>query len=137
MLRKHAIIVIKNKKGEYLQYFEPNWQSYLFLNCKLQDESDTSKIQETISNLMGVECLQIAYKFNKIHTKYSVKDRINKDYQHFFYLVTLKENDNLPETEFTIKNTKFKWFSMEELEKDPRIQEVNSDIVCFIKESNL
>ena len=136
MLRKHAIIVIKNKKGEYLQYFEPNWQSYLFLNCKLQDESDTSKIQETVSNLMGVECLQIAYKFNKIHTKFSVKDQINKNYQHFFYLVTLK-NDNLSETEFTIKNTKFKWFSMEELEKNSRIQEVNSDIVGFIKENNL
>lgn len=136
MLRKHAIIVIKNKKGEYLQYFEPNWQSYLFLNCKLQDESDTSKIQETVSNLMGVECLQIAYKFNKIHTKFSVKDQIHKEYQHFFYLVTLK-NDNFQETEFTIKNTKFKWFSLKELENDPRIQEVNSDIVGFIKENNL
>ena len=48
MLRKHAIIVIKNKKGEYLQYFEPSWQSYLFLNCKLENSYDTAKISEVV-----------------------------------------------------------------------------------------
>lgn len=31
---KHAIMVIKNNKNEYLQYFDNKWNSYLFLNCK-------------------------------------------------------------------------------------------------------
>lgn len=31
----HAIIIIKNEKGEYLQYYDERWNSYLFLNCKL------------------------------------------------------------------------------------------------------
>jgi predicted helicase len=34
---KHAIIVIKNKNNEYLQYYYARWKSNLFLNCKLDD----------------------------------------------------------------------------------------------------
>lgn len=135
--RKHAIIVIKNKEGKYLQYYEPNWQSYLFLNCKVTSKLDTSKVKETVNNILGVEPQEISYKFNKIHTKYSVKDRINKEYQHFFYEVTLKENSVIQDDTFTINNTNFKWFSLKELESDERIQEVNSDIVNFIKENGL
>ena len=32
---KHAIIIIKNKENKYLQYYDERWQSYLFLNCKI------------------------------------------------------------------------------------------------------
>ena len=135
--RKHAIIVIKNKEGKYLQYYEPNWQSYLFPNCKVTGELDTPKIKETINDLLGLEPLKISYKFNKIHTKFSVKDKINKEYQHFFYEVTLRGNPTIQADTFIINNTNFKWFSIKELESDERIQEVNSDIVNFIKENNL
>ena len=36
--------------------------------------------------------------------------------------------------EFVINNTKFKWLSMEELENDPEIMQINGDIIGFIKE---
>ena len=137
MLRKHAIIVIKNEKGEYLQYFEPNWQSYLFLNCKLENSEDISKISEVVLKMLGTECQDIIYKFNKIHTKFSVKDQIDKEYQHFFYLVTLKDAISEENKEFIKNNIQYKWFSLEELEHDLRIQEVNSDIVGFIREKGL
>lgn len=137
MLRKHAILVIKNKKEEYLQYFEPNWQSYLFLNCKLENSYDTAKISEVVLKMLGTECQSITYKFYKIHTKFSVKDQIDKEYQHFFYLVTLKDAIGEERKEFIKNNIQYKWFSLEELEQDLRIQEVNSDIVSFIKENNL
>lgn len=38
MERKHAIIIIKNDEGDFLQYFDDIWNSYLFLNCKISDE---------------------------------------------------------------------------------------------------
>ena len=41
---KHAIIVIKNKENEYLQYFDDKWNSYLFLNCKMQNKDDVKSI---------------------------------------------------------------------------------------------
>ena len=37
---RHAIIVIKNNENKYLQYYDERWDSYLFLNCKLHDNSD-------------------------------------------------------------------------------------------------
>ena len=37
---KHSIIVIKNKKNEYLQYFDKKWNSYLFMNCKMANKED-------------------------------------------------------------------------------------------------
>lgn len=32
MTSKHAIIIVKNTRGEYLQYYENSWNGYLFLN---------------------------------------------------------------------------------------------------------
>ena len=46
MASKHAIIIIKNAKGEYLQYYEDSWNSYLFLNCKQEDSWDITKISD-------------------------------------------------------------------------------------------
>ena len=37
---KHAIIIIKNEKDEYLQYFDEKWNSYLFVNCKMKNKDD-------------------------------------------------------------------------------------------------
>ena len=51
--------------------------------------------------------------------------------------MTLKENSVIQDDTFTINNINFKWFSLKELESDERIQEVNGDIVKFIKENNL
>ena len=45
----------------------------------------------------------------------------------------LKLNDN----DFEIDGIKYKWFSYSDLLNDKRIQEVNSDIVQFIKEFNM
>ena len=36
MERKFAIIIIKNKNNEYLQYYDERWNSYLFLNCRIE-----------------------------------------------------------------------------------------------------
>ena len=38
MERKHAIIIIKNEKNKYLQYYDNRWESYLFPNCKINDK---------------------------------------------------------------------------------------------------
>ena len=38
MASKHAIIIVKNMRGEYLQYYENSWNGYLFLNCKCENK---------------------------------------------------------------------------------------------------
>ena len=131
---KHAILLIKNKKGEYLQYLEPTWQSYLFLNCKVASRTDTHPVADLIFDKLGVSTHNIQYLFDKVHSKYSVKHQKMRKYHHYFFLVDIDLNDKMVDKEFTINDTKFKWFSMPMLESDKRIQEVNGDIVGFIKE---
>ena len=52
MERKHAIIIIKNEKNKYLQYYDNRWESYLFPNCKINDKTDYDKIKENIYILL-------------------------------------------------------------------------------------
>ena len=62
MERKHAIIIIKNEKNKYLQYYDNRWESYLFPNCKINDKTDYDKIKEEIFGKYGIKINDINYK---------------------------------------------------------------------------
>lgn len=130
MERKHAIIIIKNNEGKFLQYFDDIWNSYLFLNCKISDEKNKQYIESAISEKFGIKIKNINLIMDKVHSKFSEKDKIVKEYHHYFYNAILDEN-NFNE------NIKIKYFSYEELLEDKRIQEVNSDIVKFVGEIDI
>ena len=133
---KHASRIIKNDKNEYLQYYEKNWKSYLFLNCKLLDNFKEQDIMEEVTQRLKLSNNNLKCKYidDKIHKKYSVSAEKEKEYHHYFYSI---EIENMPsfmkEESFSMNNIKYSWYSLEELENDSRIQEVNSDIVGFIK----
>ena len=134
---KHAIIVIKNEKNEYLQYFDEKWNSYLFMNCKMKSKDDIDSIIGELSNSIYLEKEDVKIFFigEKVHRKFSESAKIEKEYQHYFYKVeVLKNIDKFNKKEFMNSNKKYKWFSFDELEKDKRIQKVNRDIVEYIKE---
>lgn len=135
MERKHAIIIIKNSKEEYLQYFDKRWNSYLFLNCKIKDEYDVEAIKHEVMQKLNIKTKEILYRFDRIHTKFSESDKINKEYHHYFYDIILENDRGIENTkEFKKDNIDFKWYSYRELLQDNRIQEVNGDIIRFIKE---
>ena len=127
MERNHAIIIIKNEENKYLQYYDNRWESYLFPNCKINDKTDYDKIKEEIFGKYGIKINNINYKMEKVHTKFSESDKIQKTYHHYFYKCKI-------EKEFENRKIQFKWYSMEELLRDERIQMVNSDIVKYVKE---
>ncbi len=136
MERKHAIIIIKNLNNEYLQYYDERWNSYLFLNCKIENQFDTDNIQNEVQQKLNVKKVTVSYIMDKIHTKLSESDKINKEYHHYFFIANIKDiNEQILNKEFVINNVKFKWYSYEELLADERIQKVNSDIVSFVKET--
>lgn len=135
MERKHAIIVIRNSNGEVLQYYDKVWDCYLFLNCKVMGMDDNEAIKKTVKDFLKTEVTTIDYKFDRVHSKYSVKDKIIKEYHHYFYLVDIdKQEDVEKQKEFVVNDIKFKWFSYEELMQDERIKVINADIVGFVKE---
>ncbi len=130
----HSIIVIKDKKDRYLQYFDEKWNSYLFLNCKLPYGDDSVIVQKYISDKLNIDTdfIKISLVGYKKHRKFSESAKIEKEYIHYFYNVELLKD--LSTEDFIVNNVKYKWFLYEDLLNDPRIQKVNSDIVGFIKE---
>ncbi len=133
----HAIIIIKNRQGEYLQYFDERWKSFLFPNCKLINDNHKELILECLKDKFNLNFteIKINYITDKIHEKFSVSDKKIKEYHHYFYQIQYSELPNQYKSKtFINNNIKFAWFSLNKLESDERIQEVNSDIVGFIKE---
>lgn len=131
----HAIAVIKNNKGEYLQYFEEKWNSYLFLNYKTIEKDEIIKVVSEEFGIPSTDIDACTFVGDKIHSKFSEAAKIVKEYHHYFFKVDIKEDiPFMNEETFNINCKQFKWFSYNELETDKRIQEVNSDVVSYIKE---
>lgn len=133
--KRHAIIIIK-KDNEYLQYYDERWSGHLFLNCKLKDENDITNIKDMARTVIGPnKKIKINFLWDIVHTKFSESAKIYKLYHHYFFQVnTAKLPQYMLEKEFVLNGIKYRWFSMDELKSDPRIQEINSDIVGWIKE---
>jgi len=134
---KHTILIIKNKEKAYLQYYDLRWNSYLFFNTKIVDSLEEDDIKEKISQELHIskDKIEVTILFDKVHSKFSESAQKEKLYHHYFYQISFKEEpDFFKKKEFTINETKYKWFKMSELENNQRIQKVNSDIVGFIKE---
>lgn len=130
-MSRHAIIVIKNDNNEYLQYYDERWNSYLFLNCKLEDNFNDDTIKKYVADKLNIDINNITCKYisDKIHTKFSESAQKEKEYHHYFYKVII----DIP---FSIDDN-YKFFSYEKLMNDERIKKVNSDIIGFINELNL
>lgn len=67
--------------------------------------------------------------------KYSLKDSVNKVYQHSLYQAVMGEfSPELKEDSFVLDGVSYKWMTIAEMEADDRIMEVNKDVVSFVKE---
>lgn len=136
VMNTHSIIIIKNEKNECLQYYDKKWNSYLFLNSKMENKENMESIYNKIKEMLNIEKenVEISFIGEKIHKKFSESDKIEKEYQHFFYKVNILKNiEEFNKKEFQCFNIKYKWFSFKEFENDERIQKVNSDIIQFVK----
>ena len=106
----HSIILIK-KDNKFLNYFDERWDMYLFPNIK-GNNIDEIKEKYNTDN--------VKFLFDKAHNKYSVSHGENRAYHHYFYEVESDINGE--------------YFTLDELLKDPKVKENNSDIIGFIRE---
>lgn len=128
-IHTHQILVIKNQ-NKYLQYYDKDWNSYLFLNKKPDKIPYIDDIETYINNMFNISDSKCHYLGNILNKKLSIKYNKIREYQHFIYSVDSKQlNNKFTSTEFKLNNIKYKWFTLDELLSDARIQEVNSDIV--------
>lgn len=134
-IHPHQILIIKNKNNSVLQYYDMNWNSYLFPNKKPNQIPYLTDIENYINNLFKVNDTECRYLGQLLHKKYSQKDKIIKEYQHFFYLISSTQLlSNYTNTEFELNNMKYKWFSLDELCNNNEIYAINGDIINKVKE---
>ena len=106
----HSIIIIK-KGDKYLNYYDDRWGIYLFPNMKGNNIEEI----KTKYNTNDVKLL-----FDKVHDKYSVSHNKVRTYHHYFYEVNTDVDGE--------------YFTIDELLKDKKVKENNSDIICFIRD---
>lgn len=110
----HSIIIIK-EDNKYLNYYDKNWDMYLFPNLK------GNNIKE-IENKFQTK--NVKFLFDKTHEKYSVKHKENRIYHHYFY--------EIKNADINVDDGKF--FTLNELLSNPKIKKYNNDIISFIDE---
>ena len=80
VMNTHSIIIIKNEKNEYLQYYDKKWNCYLFLNSKMENKENMESIYNKIKEMLNIENedVEISFVGEKIHKKFSESDKIEK-----------------------------------------------------------
>jgi len=114
----HSIIIIK-KDNKYLNVYDSRWNMLLFPNIKGNNVEDIIKYLENNFNIQVQED-NIRFLFDKVHEKYSVSNKENRTYHHYFYEV------NFPDIEGS-------YYTLNALLLIEEVRKNNSDIIGYIK----
>ena len=126
------LLAVKNPEGKYLQVFDERWNNWLFPYYRGCD-NNKELVDEAVKELLQKE-LSADYVGKAIHCKYSVSDKVYKHYNHKLYKVVLENiPENMSAESFELDGKKYSWKSMEELEKNESIMEINDDVIAFVK----
>lgn len=134
-----SIIAIKDTFNEYpnrfLVYYDERWDCKFFPSYKTVDNNEENIKARLSSELkLDMENIELEFKTFEIHKKYSVSHNENRVYEHRVYIAKVTDFiDIIRMDEFEIDGKKFCWMTINEMEKDERIMEVNSDVVGLIK----
>jgi hypothetical protein len=137
-----SIVAIKDTfrdyPNKYLVYYDNRWSCWFFMNFKTKDnqEANISNIKQGISSKLKVDIgdIEINYKAEEMHHKHSESDDIDKWYHHSLYSCYLQNfREELEKDDFSIDDVKYKWMTIDEMEKNPSIKKHNMDVVEFVK----
>lgn len=134
-----SIVAIKDTFNQYpnkfLLYYDERWDCKFFFSYRTVDD-DIKNIISRLSNELKISRDSISAEFvtEEIYKKHSVSDNIDKVYDHKIYFANIAQfTDELKATSFTIDGKKFFWMTIQEMERDPDIQEKNLDVVNLVK----
>ncbi len=127
-----SIVAIVNSAGQFLQVYDTRWKCWLFPYFRYK-EPNKENIDNEVSTLLNDDVTTVYIASSK-HCKYSVSDSVYKVYDHTLYgIKTTTLTTDMAESEFDLKGQKYKWMSINEMESDSRIMEINDDIIAFVK----
>ena len=138
---RFSIVAVKDTFNQYpnrfLLYYDERWDCKFFFSYKTVD-NDTDNIITKLSNELKIDRsnIKIDFKTEQIQQKYSVSHNEDRVYDHRVYSAEIsKFRRGLTADEFEIDGKKYYWMTIQDMERDLRIKEVNSDVVGLIKAS--
>lgn len=127
-----SLLAIRNPSGKYLQVYDNNWECWLFPYCKTQ-EPNKENVDRYANSLLRSNTTT-SYVALATHCKYSEKDKVYKRYKHLLYKIDLSDvPEHMNTSLFELKNIKYSWKSIKELESDNNVMTKNDDIIAFVK----
>ena len=125
---RFTLAVIKDKNRFLLKY-DRRWRAWLFPYTK----ADTDEaFFDFLRYEVGIEPSGIAKRTDTDVTKESVSAGMTKTYHHTFCQVSFSGNTGKKQYRFA--GTKYRWFTIDQMKQDRRIEETNSETVDFVEE---
>ena len=141
VLHKFSLIAIKDDFNDFankiLLYYDNSWECWFLFSFHTSEYQNEESILQRLSNKLKIDksLMKVNYISDRLQAKYSEKDHVNKVYQHSLYQgVIAKFPEMMKKDEFEIEGTKYKWWTIEEMEVDENIMKKNGDVVSFVKE---
>ena len=138
VIHKFSIVAVKDNYNEYanrfLLYYDTAWKCWFFSVFIHQNEEN---IIQRLSNKLKIDTkyIKVQYISDRLQPKFSEKDQIHKVYQHSLFQGYIAQfPPNMKQDEFEIDGTKYRWWTIQEMEDDKTIMKVNRDVVSFVKE---
>lgn len=137
-----SLVAIKDEYEEFsnrfLLYYDQAWKCWFFPNFKTKEEGNESFIIGKLSNALHIKEGKITLESvaEKVQPKFSRRDQIEKVYNHKLYRSVISEfPKEIQKDRFSIDQTQYRWMTIAEMEADENINEINGDVVSFVKET--
>lgn len=127
-----TLIILKDTKNRFLLKYDKRWKTYLFPYLRTTAENEKSVLNFVIKNI-GFSPKRIIKELEKDETKHSVSNNMTKTYHHTFCEVET-EPFGIKDV-FKFNNSKFKWFSFDDMKCNKKIIARNADTVKFVEEN--
>lgn len=141
VLHRFSIVAVKDDflphANRYLLYYDNAWKCWFFFSFHTAECQNEESICQRLSNKLKVDvkAIQLKYISDRIQPKYSERDQVNKVYQHSLYQCKIMDfPEKLQQDSFEIDGTQYRWFTINDMEKDDTIMSKNSDVVSYVKE---
>jgi hypothetical protein len=140
-LHRFSLVAVKDEFKEYanrfLMYYDKGWNCWFFFSFHTSETQNEEQLSQRISNQLKIpqSAIRLEYISDRLQPKHSVKDDVDKVYQHSLYQCHIKDfTDVLKNDEFKLDGIDYRWMTIDDMENDDIIMKVNKDVVSFVKE---
>ena len=135
------IVVIRDtcETGKYLVFWSKRWKCWLFPNyhClkeKFSKAKEETYVRECLERDLGApEDINFRYMGNKLSTKFSVSDKVQKKYNFHYFLAIGNDFHFSKKRTFKYKGKKYCWKTLDEMYADKKIVKNNIDVLDYVR----